>query len=124
MIIRKRNDNVEDIENELKQWRDQNKTKVEIQLFPGEFEYLSDSGYYIIPLIYEIKDKQLYNLNSCPNFIKEKFRSRKRNKYYKLKKREKDCLDTLGIEYRPLGCIVYLWTKKSKQIAYSFNILF
>ena len=109
MLRRKRNDNIEDIETEVKEWRSQNKSKVEIILFPGEEEYLTTKlGCAAVPLLFEIKDKYLDNLKDCPNFIKVKS-NRKHKKIYKLKKKERDMLDSLGIMYQPLGYIVYLW---------------
>ena len=107
MLKRKRNDNIEDIETEIKQWRSQNLEKVEIILFPGEEEYLLKNGHTLIPLFYKIKDKNLENMKDCPNFIKEKH-YKKGKKVFKLKKRERDLLDSRGIEYEALGYIVYL----------------
>lgn len=108
MLNRKRNDNIADIENEVNQWRFKRKDKVEINLFPGEEEYLVEKMNCIVfPILYEITDKHLYNMKNCPNFIKEKY-NRKKQKIFKLKKKEKQLLDSQGIEYKPLGYIVYL----------------
>ena len=41
MLNRKKNNNIEDIENEVNQWRAENREVVEIKLFPGEEEYLA-----------------------------------------------------------------------------------
>ena len=38
MLNRKKNDRIEDIDIEMEEWRSQNKEKVEIILFPGEYE--------------------------------------------------------------------------------------
>lgn len=108
MINRKKNDNIEDIENEVNQWRAENREKVEINLFPGEEEYLAQKmNCIVLPVLYEIKDKHLDNMKDCPNFLKENY-SKKRKKLFKLKKRERQLLDSQGIEYEPLGYIVYL----------------
>lgn len=117
MLNRKRNDNIEDIENEVNQWRSENREKVEINLFPGEEEYLVEKmNCIVLPLLYEIKDKHFENMKDCPNFIKEKH-SRKNKRLYKLKKRERELLDSQGIEYQPLGYIVYLWKKEQDYLA-------
>lgn len=119
MLRRKRNANIEDIENEVMKWRAQNKSKVEIILFPGEEEYLTSIlGCIAVPLLFEIKGESLDKLKNCPNFIRAKT-GRKYKKVYKLKKRERDLLDSLGILYQPLGYIVYLW-KRDK----SYSCLF
>lgn len=108
MLRRKRNDKIEDIETEVKEWRSQNKSKVEIILFPGEEEYLTTKlGCVAVPLLFEIKEKHLDNLKDCPNFIRVKA-DRKSKKVFRLKKQERDLLDSLGILYQPLGYIVYL----------------
>lgn len=107
MLNRKRNENIEDIETEIEEWRSQNLEKVEIILFPGEEEYLVEKGHTLLPLFFRIKDKNLKNMKNCPNFIKEK-NDHKNNKIIRLKKRERRILDDLGIEYEPLGFIVYL----------------
>lgn len=108
MLNRKKNDNIEDIENEVNQWRAENRKKVEIILFPGEEEYLAEEmNCIVLPVLYEIKDKHLEHIENCPNFIKIKC-NKKAKKLLKLKKRERQLLDSLGIEYEPLGYIVYL----------------
>ena len=108
MLNRKKNCNIEDIENEVNQWRAENREKVEIYLFPGEEEYLEDKmDCIVLPILYEISDKNLKNLKNCPNFIKKKY-SKKEKRLFKLKKREKQLLDNRGIEYKPFGYIVYL----------------
>ena len=73
MLNRKKNDNIEDIANEVNQWRAENKRMVEIVLFPGEEDYLAKLGCVVIPLLFEITDKNLENMKDCPNFIKEKY---------------------------------------------------
>lgn len=108
MLNRKKNNNIEDIENEVNQWRAKNRKVVEIKLFPGEEEYLAQKMNCIVfPILYEINDKQLYNMKNCPNFIKEKY-NKKSKKLFRLKKKERQLLDSRGIEYKPLGYIVYL----------------
>lgn len=108
MLNRKKNDNIEDIENEVNQWRAENRKKVEINLFPGEEEYLAKTmNCIVLPVLYEIKDKHLENIKNCPNFIKIKY-NKKAKRLLRLKKRERQLLDSLGIEYKPLGYIVYL----------------
>ena len=108
MLNRKKNDNIEYIANEVNQWREQNMEKVEINLFPGEKEYLVENlDCVVLPILYEIKDKNLENLKDCPNFIKKKPKQ-KGKKFIKLKKREREILDSKKIEYEPLGYIVYL----------------
>lgn len=108
MLNRKMNDNIEDIENEVNQWRAENKEKVEINLFPGEAEYLVHKlNCRVLPIFYEITDKHLNNLQNCPNFIKVN-NGKKSKKIFRLKKHEKKLLDKCGIEYQPLGYIVYL----------------
>lgn len=121
MINRKKNDNIEDIENEVNQWRAENREKVEINLFPGEEEYLAQKmNCIVLPVLYEIKDKHLDNMKDCPNFLKGNY-SKKRKKLFKLKKRERQLLDSQGIEYEPLGYIVYLW-KKEQVYSCSFFV--
>ena len=108
MLNRKRNENIEDIENEVNQWKAENKSKVEIILFPGEEDYLTTKlGCIAVPLLFEIKDSHFENMKNCPNFIKGKHR-KKAKKLLKLKNKERELLDSLGIEYNPLGYIVYL----------------
>lgn len=108
MLNRKRNCNIEDIENEVNQWRSENRERVEINLFPGEEEYLAEKmNCRVLPILYEITDKHLNNMDNCPNFIKEKH-SKKKQRIFRLKKSEKQLLDSRGIEYKPLGYIVYL----------------
>lgn len=108
MQNRKRNDNIEDIENEVKQWRNESREKVEINLFPGEAEYLVHKlNCRVLPILYEITDKHLDNLQNCPNFIKVN-NGKKSKKVFRLKKHEKKLLDKCKIEYKPLGYIVYL----------------
>ena len=108
MLNRRKNENIEDIENEIKQWRAENKSKVEIILFPGEEDYITTKlGCIAVPLLFEIKDSHFENLKDCPNFIKvNKYQKGKR--LFKLKKQERELLDNLGIEYQALGYIVYL----------------
>lgn len=99
---------IEDIENEVNQWRSENRKKVEIILFPGEEEYLAEEmGCKVLPILYEITDKHLENMKDCPEFIKKRY-NKKRQKIYKLKKKERQLLDSRGIEYKPFGYIVYL----------------
>ena len=108
MLNRKKNNNIEDIENEVNQWRAENREVVEIKLFPGEEEYLAQKmNCIVLPVLYEITDKHLNNIENCPNFIKEKY-NKKSKRIFRLKKREKALLDSRGIEYKPLGYIVYL----------------
>lgn len=108
MLNRKKNDNIEDIENEVNQWRSENREKVEVNLFPGEEEYLSNKmNCTVLPILYEIKDKHLENMKDCPKFIKKTY-NKKAKKLFKLKKKELQMLDSRGIEYKPLGYIVYL----------------
>lgn len=108
MLDRKKKDSPEFIKEEVEQWRAQNKKRVEIILFPGEEEYLTENlDCIVIPLLFEIKDKHLENLNNCPNFIKRKYNKRFK-RVMKLKKKEQKLLDSLGIEYEALGYIVYL----------------
>lgn len=111
MLNRKRNENIEDIENEIEEWRSQNKKEVEIILFPGEEEYLTNHGYIAIPLLFEIKDKFFMNMKNCPNFIKD-FPDRKSKKIFRLKKSDREVLDSHGIQYEPLGYIVNLVKKE------------
>ena len=116
MLNRKRNDNIKNIETEVNQWRAENKEKVEINLYPGEEEYLANMmNCVVLPILYEIKDKHLENMKDCPNFIKKKY-NKKTKRVYRLKKREKQLLDSRGIEYIPLGFIVYLWKKRARFI--------
>lgn len=108
MLNRKRNDSVEDIEIEVNQWRAENREKVEINLYPGEEEYLANMlDCIVLPILYEIKDKHLENMRDCPKFIKKTYK-KKAKKLLRLKKKERRILDSLGIEYKPLGYIVYL----------------
>ena len=108
MLNRKRNDNIESIKDEVEQWRSQNKRKVETILFPGEKEYLTERlNCTVFPLLYEIKDKNFQNMENCPNFLKRKY-GKKNKKIANLKKKEIKLLDSQGIEYQPLGYIVYL----------------
>lgn len=75
MLNRKKNNNIKDIENEVNQWRKQNIKKVEINLFPGEKEYLVENlDCKVMPILYEIKEKNIDNLRDCPNFIKNKLK--------------------------------------------------
>ena len=115
MLNRKKNDNIGDIEIEVNQWRSENREKVEVNLFPGEEEYLVEKlNCVVLPILYEIKDKHLYNLKDCPNFIKQNPKQNGKT-LLRLKKREREILDRKKIEYEPLGYIVYLW-RKSKFI--------
>ena len=107
MQYRKRNANLNDIENEVNQWRNQNLKKVEINLFPGEKEYLESLNCIVLPILYEVKDKNLKNLKDCPNFLKNRQRE-KTKRVLRLKKRELNILDYKNIEYEPLGYVVYL----------------
>ena len=108
MLNRKKHDNVEDIEFEVNQWRAEKREKVEIKLFPGEEEYLSNNmKCTVFPVLYEIKDEHLKNRKDCPKFIKTTY-SKKTKKLFRLKKKEKKILDSLGIDYKPLVYIVYL----------------
>ena len=60
MLNRKKNNNIKDIENEVNQWRKQNIKKVEINLFPGEKEYLIENlDCKVMPILYEIKEKNI-----------------------------------------------------------------
>ena len=106
MLNRKKNDRIEDIDIEMEEWRSQNKEKVEIILFPGEYEYLTKKGHLAKAILYEISSDILY-MDNCPNFIKAKY-NKKQKKLFKLKKREKRLLDDKGIKYKALGYIVYL----------------
>lgn len=110
MLNRKKNDNIRDIENEVNQWREQNIKKVEINLFPGEKEYLVENlDCKVMPILYKIKDKNIDNLRDCPNFIKNKPKQKSKCKrVFRLKKRELKILDRKNIEYEPLGYAVYL----------------
>ena len=55
MMNRKRNKNLEDIEDEIREWKMQNKENVEISVFPGEVEYLIKGGYTINPILFHLK---------------------------------------------------------------------
>ena len=122
MLNRKRNSKIEDIETEVNQWITENREKIEINLFPGEEEYLVEKmDCIVLPILYEIKDKNLENIKDCPNFIKKKY-NQKTKRLFKLKKREKQLLDSQKIEYEPLGYIVYLW-KKEQEYSCSFYII-
>lgn len=108
MLNRKRNNNIEDIEIEVNQWREENRVKVETNLFPGEQEYLvNEMDCDVLPILYEIKDNHLENVKNCPNFVKKQY-DKKTKRILRLKKREKKLLDSKGIEYEPCGYIVYL----------------
>ena len=117
MLNRKRNDNIEDIEIEVNQWRSENRKTVEINLFPGEEEYLSSKlNCTVLPILYEITDKHLENIKNCPKFI-AKVHDKKVKKLFRLKKKERHQLDRQGIGYKPLGYIVYLWKKEQETLA-------
>lgn len=108
MLNRKKNDKIEDIEDEVNQWRAENRKKVEINLFPGEEEYLANIlDCIVLPILYEIKDNHFENMKDCPNFIRKKY-NQKSKRVFRLKKREKEVLDSKGIIYTPLVYIVYL----------------
>lgn len=107
MLRRNRNENVEDIKYEIEEWKAKNKKMVEINLFPGEEEYLIKNDYIVRPILFIIKDRNLKNMKDCPNFIKSKH-YKKAKKVFRLKKREKDLLDSHGIKYEPIGFVVYL----------------
>ena len=110
MLNRKKNNNIKDIENEVNQWRKQNMKKVEINLFPGKKEYLVENlDCKFMPILYEIKEKNIDNLRDCPNFIKNKLKHNgKCKRVLRFKKRELEILDCKKIEYKPLGYAVYL----------------
>ena len=119
MLNRKRNNNIEDIEIEVNQWREENRVKVETNLFPGEQEYLvNEMDCDVLPILYEIKDNHLENVKNCPNFVKKRY-DKKTKRILRLKKREKKLLDSKGIEYEPCGYIVYLW-KNEQEYSCSF----
>lgn len=108
MLKRKKNDNIEDIEKEVNQWRAENREKVEVNLFPGEEEYLSNNmKCKVFPVLYEINYKHLENMKDYPNFIRATY-SKKTKKLFRLKKKERKLLDSLEIDYKPLVYIVYL----------------
>ena len=108
MLNRKKNGNIEDIAIEVNQWRDEKRKQVTINLFSGEEEYLTEKlNCIVLPIFYEITDKHLDNMKNCPNFVKENY-STKSKKVFKLNKRERRLLDSQGIEYKPLGYIVFL----------------
>ena len=107
MLNRKRNKNLEDIDDEIQKWKMQNKEKVEISVFPGEVEYLIKGGYIINPTLFQIKNNNFLNMPNCPNFLKTKH-SKKNKRIYRLKKRERELLKNLNIEYETFGIILYL----------------
>lgn len=108
LLRRKRNLNVEDIEKEIEQWKSQCKKQVTIIVFPGEVQYLLQHGYDIVPLYFAIKYSTIKDIARCPNFLKTKY-NKKKNKVYRLKKKDRILLDNVGIEYEALGVIVNLW---------------
>ena len=120
MFNRKKNENLEDIEEEIQQWKMQKKEKVEILVFPGEVEYLINEGYSVIPLLFKVEDVK--NISNCPDFIKKKY-SNKKKKYYSLKKRDTDILNNHNIKYETSAVILYLWFGQSKIYSCSFFVL-
>ncbi len=107
LLRRKRNVNVEDIEMEIEQWKSQSKKKVIILVFPGEVQYLLQHGYDVIPLYFVIKNSAISDFANCPNFLKTKY-NKKKNKIYRLKKKDRALLDNVGIRYETLGVLVNL----------------
>lgn len=62
-----------------------------------------------MPILYEIKEKNIDNLRDCPNFIKNKLKHNgKCKRVLRFKKRELEILDCKKIEYKQLGYAVYL----------------
>lgn len=105
MVKRNRNKNIEDIENEIEQWKEQNRKQVEAFLYPGEKEYLVLSGYRPpTPVLYQIDTIKRSDIDRVPSFL------RKTNKrIFKLKKSDLKKLDECGISYKPYSHMIYLY---------------